>query len=310
MWETDAAAVIGSMTTSPLSKETGAALRTMNLEFWYLFPIAMLVSTVAISSGVNGSTFFTPIFVLGLGLPLRVAIAAALTTASFGFASGLLGYARRRLIDYRLGARLMGAAIPMALIGVWSASRIDTASLRLVLSATLLLIAMSFWRREPGGGEQARGSSPADVGRPNQDVDDPAALGQLVPYVDGALLSGAGGYFLGLVSAGLGELNAYLLLRRCGLPPARAIATSVLVVSATVIAAATGHLTTVAAMGPGARDMVASVIVFTIPGVVIGAQIGCVIGSRAPRRAILRALGILFALVAVAIAAPVLGLFR
>ena len=71
----------------------------LNFEYWYMFPVAIIVSTVAISSGVSGATFFTPMFFLWLGLPLRAAIGAALMTATFGFASGLSGYAR---LDLRL----------------------------------------------------------------------------------------------------------------------------------------------------------------------------------------------------------------
>ena len=113
----------------------------MTFEYWYMFPVAVTVSTVAISAGVSGATFFTPMFFLWLGLPLRAAIGAALMTATFGFASGLSGYARRGLIDYALGARLMAPAVPMTLLGVWSAGRGDPTILRLVLSVGLLAIA-------------------------------------------------------------------------------------------------------------------------------------------------------------------------
>ena len=46
----------------------------MTLEYWYLLPVAILVATVAMASGVGGATFFTPIFMLGLGLSPEVAI--------------------------------------------------------------------------------------------------------------------------------------------------------------------------------------------------------------------------------------------
>jgi hypothetical protein len=46
----------------------------MSLEYWYLLPVAILVATVAMASGVGGATFFTPILILGLGLPTEVAI--------------------------------------------------------------------------------------------------------------------------------------------------------------------------------------------------------------------------------------------
>ena len=264
----------------------------MTFEYWYMFPVAVIVSTVAISSGVSGATFFTPMFFLWLGLPLRAAIGAALMTATFGFASGLSGYARRGLIDYALGVRLMAAAVPMTLLGVWSASRMNPTILRLVLSVGLLAIAASFWQKEPDPGSEDASDEPANPG---------------VPLREGTLFAAVGGFFLGMVSAGLGELNAYFLMKRSHMPTARAVATSVLVLAGTCVAAAGAHLVGMLRMESAVRSEVASLVMFTIPGVIIGAQIGCMIGSRAPRTILLRALGILFAVVALVIAAPLLA---
>lgn len=93
----------------------------MNFEYWYMLPIATLIATIAMASGVEGGTFFAPIFMLALGLPPEVAIGAALITEVFGFSSGVLAYARKRLIDYRLGGTLLVATIPAALLGTWLA---------------------------------------------------------------------------------------------------------------------------------------------------------------------------------------------
>ena len=36
----------------------------MSFEYWFMFPVAILVATTAMASGVEGATFFTPIFLL------------------------------------------------------------------------------------------------------------------------------------------------------------------------------------------------------------------------------------------------------
>jgi uncharacterized membrane protein YfcA len=69
------------------------------------------------ASGVGGATFFSPIFILGLGLPAEVAIGTGLITEVFGFASGLIAYIRKRLIDFSLGLTLLVVTVPLALIG-------------------------------------------------------------------------------------------------------------------------------------------------------------------------------------------------
>ena len=276
----------------------------MSFQYWYMFPVAIVVSTVSISSGVAGATFYTPIFLLWLGLPLHMAIGAALITATFGFASGLTGYVRRGLIDYRLGARLMAASIPMAVLGVWLAARIDPTYLRVVFGVGLLAIAASFLS---GGVSESKPSAtkPEDENSPDRQAPDAGATN---PHTaEGTLFAGIGGLFLGMISAGLGELNAFYLMKRRGMPSDVAIATSVLVIAGTVVAAASGHLIGFVRMGPEMLAAVGNLVMFTIPGVIIGAQIGCVIGSRAPRELIMRVLGVLFVIVATLIVYPVIA---
>jgi len=60
----------------------------MNLEFWYLLPISIVFATIAMASGVEGATFFTPLFILALGLTPEIAIGTGLITEVFGFGSG------------------------------------------------------------------------------------------------------------------------------------------------------------------------------------------------------------------------------
>ena len=276
----------------------------MSFQYWYMFPVAIVVSTVSISSGVVGATFYTPIFLLWLGLPLRMAIGAALITATFGFASGLTGYVRRGLIDYRLGVRLMAASVPMAVLGVWLAARIDPTYLRVVFGVGLLAIAASFLS---GGVSESKPSAtkPEDETSPDRQAPDAGATN---PHTaEGTLFAGIGGLFLGMISAGLGELNAFYLMKRRGMPSDVAIATSVLVITGTVVAAASGHLIGFVRMGPEMLAAVGNLVMFTIPGVIIGAQVGCVIGSRAPRELIMRVLGVLFVILATLIVYPVIA---
>ncbi len=38
------------------------------LSYWYLFPIAPAVATLAMSTGTDGAIFYSPLFMLGLNL--------------------------------------------------------------------------------------------------------------------------------------------------------------------------------------------------------------------------------------------------
>ena len=60
----------------------------MSIEYWYMLPVSILISTLAMASGIGGATFFSPLFMLAQGLPPSVAIGTGLITEVFGFASG------------------------------------------------------------------------------------------------------------------------------------------------------------------------------------------------------------------------------
>ena len=118
----------------------------MTLQYWYMFPIAILIATIAMASGVGGATFFSPLFILALGLPPEVAIGTGLITEVFGFASGLFAYFRKRLIDFSLGLTLLVVTIPLALVGTWVAGLVDAEILKVILGVGLFAVALSFLR--------------------------------------------------------------------------------------------------------------------------------------------------------------------
>jgi uncharacterized membrane protein YfcA len=74
----------------------------MSLEFWYMLPIGIVIATIAMASGVGGATFFSPLFILGLGLSPELAIGAGLIVEVFGFGSGVYAYVKRQLIVFAL----------------------------------------------------------------------------------------------------------------------------------------------------------------------------------------------------------------
>ncbi|MFQ5435329.1 MAG: sulfite exporter TauE/SafE family protein, partial [Anaerolineae bacterium] len=234
-----------------------------------------------------------------------VAIGTGLLTEVFGFASGLYAYARKRLIDFRLGISLLVVTIPLALVGTWLAGGIEPDILKVILGVGLFAVALSFLRapehqdvvRMDTAIEQEYGGEKAETCLVT-------ATGEKVCYTvcnrtEGRAIAGVGGLFVGLISTGLGELNGYFLLQRCRVPSRVAVATSVFVVALTALSAATGHLIQFAQTGGEVVDTVVSLAIFTVPGVVIGAQVGSAVASRISQHRLERGLGILFILVAV-----------
>jgi hypothetical protein len=283
----------------------------MSFQFWFMLPISIAVATTAMASGVEGATFFAPIFILLLGLTPEVAIGTGLITEVFGFASGLYAYRRKRLIDYRLGLALLVATIPLALVGTWLSGIIEPSILKAVLGIGLLAVGANF----------LRAPFHEEVKRLNQKTQEHlsdttrscivTADGEEICYsvcnrAEGRVIAGAGSLFMGMVSTGLGEMNGYYLLRCCRVPDKVAVATSVFVVAITALVASTGHMVRFYQAGGDSLHTVFSLVIFTVPGVVIGGQIGSAVASHIPQKLLELGLGVLFILVALLMLGDVL----
>jgi uncharacterized membrane protein YfcA len=107
-----------------------------------------------------------------------------------------------------------------------------------------------------------------------------------------------GGAFVGLISTGLGEFNTYALVKRCRVPSRATVATGVVVVAVTALAASATHLVGFVNSGGGAIDTVVSLAVFTVPGVIIGGQLGPQLSNRVKQVPLIHELGWLFIAIA------------
>jgi len=276
----------------------------LTLEYWFMFPISILIATTAMASGVEGATFFTPLFILALGLSPEIAIGTGLITEVFGFASGLYAYARKRLIDYKLGVALLTATIPMALLGTWVAGYVPSEFLKVILGGGLLAIAISFLRApDHEGVEGLDDAIQKEYGGEKAETCLVTREGEEICYsvcnrIQGRFFAGLGGLFIGMISTGQGELNGYFLLQRCRVPSRVAVASSVFVVAVTALVASSGHFIKFVQTGGETLSTVLSLVAFTVPGVIIGGQLGSWVSSRISQHTLERGLAILFIFVA------------
>ncbi len=297
-----ASSILG-MSPRPCTISTRAIGVGVSVEYWFMFPISVAVATLAMASGVEGATFFAPIFLVGLGLPPEVAIGTGLITEVFGFASGVTSYVRRKLIDYRLARTLLAATVPLAVAGSWIVPYVRADALEVILGMGLVAVALSFLSA-PDQDERGRLDQGIDrdlKGAPEESCVR-TATGEVIRYQvcnrrEGRALAGIGALFMGMVSTGLGELNGYFLLRRCRVPSRVAIATGVLVVAVTALAAATTHLWRFIETGGDTLSTVLKLCLFTVPGVIVGGQLGPMLASRIPQQALEKSLAVLFAAV-------------
>jgi uncharacterized membrane protein YfcA len=267
------------------------------LTHWWVFPASICFSLIALASGVSGALFFSPFFMLVVGLSPSQAIGAGLLTEVFGMGNGLLNYVRQQVVDYATAKWLLLGAVPSVVVGAVAAHYVPTSLLKFAFGAGLLLLGgfLVYYDPpemcEPGGHEGAY-LREKNTGRGSTTIE--SADGETFTYdtcwrLPGVGLATAGGFITGLISAGLPEVTTTQLIVRCRLPPRVAVATSVFVLGIAAMAGAAVHAVS--------ATPVWYVIAWSVPGVVIGGTVGTRVGKYVPSEIMEPALGVVFGVV-------------
>jgi hypothetical protein len=264
---------------------------------WWVFPASILFSGVALASGVSGALFFSPFFMLVVGLTPAQAIGAGLLTEVFGMGNGLRSYVQQGVVDYRTAKWLLAAAVPAVVAGALASHFVDPAILKLIFGAGLIVLGAFLVYYDPAeecepGECEGEYLQEKNSGRGTTTIK--ASDGETFTYdtcwrPPGVALSGLGAFVTGLISAGLPEIVTTQLIVRCRLPPRVAVATSVFTLA---IAAGAGALVHALSASP-----VWYIVAWSIAGVLIGGTLGTRFGKYVPSDLMEVALGGVFAVV-------------
>lgn len=276
----------------------------LTLEFWYLLPISIVIATLAMSSGIGGAVFFSPLFILALKLEPKIAIGAALATELFGFSSGLIAYYKAKLIDFKLAKNLLIFSVPTAILGSYYADLVPPDVLKSVFAVGLLFIGVQLfnaWRKEEREKHEVEHRKEFEQNYESELTD---ASGRSFQYTVcnknmGRSFAAIGGAFVGMISVGLAELQEYHLVARCKVPTPVAVGTSIFVVVITVLVASVGHFYEFFKVGGEVLNEVVNVIFYTIPGVIIGGQIGPKLQKTLPEDKMKVGISVLFVLIGI-----------
>lgn len=278
--------------------------------YWFMFPVSMCVATTAMLSGIGGAALFMPIFLLifpMLGPEYMLAgpvaaIAVALLTETFGFSSGFVGYFRKRLIDFGQSKTFLIVSVPAAIAGALLSHLIDPTLIRAAYGLLMLVLAVILVR---GHGVDASNSAQAQSG--DRTLTDHNGIEyRYNSYRARPVPTGLGGFLSGLLSAGIGEVVIPQLVKDGKVPVPVAAATSVLVVIVTVMSASFTHIATLINEG-GIEAVPWNLVMYTVPGVIIGGQIGPRLQGKVPQSTMERAIGLLFGVIGTAMMFTVLG---
>ena len=205
----------------------------------------------------------------------------SLAVVFFNAASGSVGYARMKRIDYRAGLIFSAATVPGAIVGAIATGYLPRKTFDLLLAAAIIagaiFILFSSSKRRGQSGQAHDEHAPRKYNMP---------LGIAISLVVGFISS--------LLGIGGGIVHVPALVFLLHFPVHIATATSHFVLAITAATGTGVHLWEGSFAGHGLRRTLALAI-----GVVIGAQIGARISTKTPHTLIMRSLAV--ALIAVGI---------
>lgn len=110
------------------------------LAHWWVFPASVAFATIALASGVSGALFFSPFFILVVGLSPTQAIGAGLLTEVFGMGNGLREYVGQTVVDYATAKWLLLGAVPAVVAGAILAHYMEPRLLKAIFGVGLLVL--------------------------------------------------------------------------------------------------------------------------------------------------------------------------
>ncbi|HOK01835.1 MAG TPA: sulfite exporter TauE/SafE family protein [Spirochaetota bacterium] len=230
----------------------------MTFEYWYMFPIAIVVAILANSSGFSGGVLFQPIYNLLLNIPIQNAVATGIATETVGMTSGALRYIYYKMVDLPIGFTMVMLTIPGVVLGNHALIVINGDLLKLILGFIILFVATTQFINAVQNTFGTKENIPVE---------------DIYPFM---WIPPLGGFFSASTGTGVCELSQPLLEKGLKLNTRRANATAIL------IEATADWIITILNLQAGL--ILWELWIFTGSGVIIGGQIGPYISKYLPVR--------------------------
>jgi uncharacterized protein len=246
-------------------------------------PLGLAIGLIVGAVGGGGAILALPVLVYVLGEGVGPASTASLIVVAVAAAVGAGALALRGHVCWRLALTFSAPAALGSLLGAIANGAVGGRLLILSFVPVMAVAAAAMWRRAGSDGRaDDRGCPPAPLGR--------------------VATAGVGvGALTGFFGVGGGFMIVPVLALWFDLGFRRAIATSLVIITLTGLAALASHLLTGAAPHVGVTAALAG-------GTALGALVGTVIAQRLPRAALSRAFAVVVALVALFLLVDVLAL--
>lgn len=224
---------------------------------WMALPAGLIIATLATFVGFGGGILWMPYLILISGLNPVEAVTTSLLIQVGGMGSGSVAVIRTRKADLPLAVYLSSCALLGIPVGVWLTKRIPPDSIVTFLGIVSLAMALVFVYTQES------------FDRSNLKK---ATFRQAAPYL---WLSTLFAVLTGLLSMGIGDFLVPILRNRLRLSMEAAMSACLIVMAVNAAFAAVLHI----AIGDP-FDL--HVVLWAVPGVIIGGQIGPLLTGRIP----------------------------
>lgn len=227
-------------------------------EYWYMFPVSIVVAIICNSSGFSGGVIFQPIYNLFMKINLKNSVATGIATETVGMTSGAIRYIVYKMVELPIGFTMIMLTIPGVVLGNYALMIVPADLLKLILGVILIMLASM----------QLYNAIRKYLGtRENVPIED------IYPYM---WVPPIGGFFSAASGTGICELAQPVLEKGLQIKTKRANATAILV-------EATGDWI-ITILNLHAGFIIWRLWIWTGTGVIIGGQIGPYISKYLPAR--------------------------
>lgn len=236
----------------------------INFEYWYLFPLAIVVCILCTSSGFSGSVLFQPVFYFILKLPIGQSIATGIATETIGMTNGAIAYSRIKSQNARVDWKALKSVAPYVIAGVLAGLSFFAIAPRPILRFVVgfVISGIALYQLYLAGKNKLGTNAQADLkilAKP---------LNRFYQFFAGAFSASTG--------TGVAEMHQPLFEEKAGLSTLRANATAI------CIEAIADWVITLTNIKMG--NLRYDILVFTVSGVLVGGQIGPRIAQYLPPR--------------------------
>ncbi|MGA2224420.1 MAG: sulfite exporter TauE/SafE family protein [Syntrophobacteraceae bacterium] len=227
--------------------------------FWLAFPAGICIATMVTIVGFGGGILWMPFLLLALRIEPATALLTSLLIQIAGTASGSFAFVRNKKADVRLALLLLAIGLPGLILGSYVGRSLTLSHIGLFIGLICLVTALLFVSSNHKYGDEG-----------NERVEFREAFRH-------SWIAGIMALMCGMLTINIGEWLVPVMQKKMHLKMSNSVATCVMITCGMSI------------LGAAAHSLMASrpnlpVMLWAVPGVLIGGQIGPLLVTKIDER--------------------------